>query len=679
MHRKHRSPRVPVSGLVSWLVRVAVMLSVLPPAVLAQPDDITGPDDLTALSIEELMEVEITSVSRSEEPHFEAAAAVYVISAEDIRRSGATHVPDLLRMVPGLQVAQVTSNTWAVSARGFNGVFANKLLVLIDGRSVYTPLFSGIYWDVQDVLLEDIERIEVIRGPGGTLWGANAVDGVISIITKNAADTHGALITGGAGNIERGFGAARWGGAVGENLHYRGYVKYFDRDRFDDVAGREPADQWDVVRGGIRADWTPTEVDSVRFQGDIYQGSVGFNREIAVPTEPFRETLIDSASIAGGNILGSWQHQFSESASTSLQLYYDRTTRDSVGLGEDLDTFDLDFQHQFGLGARQTVVWGVGYRVTSDHLRDSFSVRFTPRSRNFQLFSGFVQDQIALAEQLRLTLGTKIEHNDFSGVEVQPSGRLLWTPSARHVLWAAVSRAVRTPSRTEYDAILTSFLPIAEASAFLRASGNRDLEAEDLLAYEAGYRVRPLSRLSLDAAIFYNDYEDIVSLQIGAPFLDEAFDPPQLVVPTEGSNLGSATAYGLELAAEWHPIDRWRLAAGYTWLDLDIDAGAGNAVLLANADENPTHQFNVRSFVELPWNLEFDAAAYYVDDLAAFDISEYVRLDLRAGWHATDQLELSVVGQNVNDAGHREFGGGIGTASPGTVPRSIYGKFTWRF
>jgi iron complex outermembrane receptor protein len=655
------------------MVRVVVMLSVLPPAVLAEPDD------LTALSIEELMEVEITSVSRSEEPQFEAAAAVYVISAEDIRRSGATHVPDLLRMVPGLQVAQVTSNTWAVSARGFNGVFANKLLVLIDGRSVYTPLFSGVYWDVQDVLLEDIERIEVIRGPGGTLWGANAVNGVISIITKNAADTQGALITGGAGNIERGFGGARWGGAVGTNLHYRGYVKYLDRDRFDDVAGIEPEDQWDMLRGGFRADWTPTVVDSVRFQGDIYQGSVGANREIALPTEPFHETVTESPRIAGGNILGSWDHQFTESASTSLQLYYDRNTRDSVGLREDLDTFDLDFQHQFSLGAHQSVIWGLGYRFTSDDMRDSFGIRLTPRSRDFQLVSGFVQDQIALAEQLRLTLGTKIEHNDFSGVEVQPSGRLLWTPHARHVLWAAVSRAVRTPSRSEHDALLTTFLTIGEASAFFRGSGNRDLEAEDLLAYEAGYRVRPLRRLSLDAAIFYNDYDDIASLPIGPPFLDESFNPPQLVFPAQALNLGSATAYGLELAAEWRPIDRWRLSAGYTWLDLDIDAGADNAVLLANTDENPTHQFNARSYLELPWNLEFDTAAYYVDDLAAFDISEYVRLDLRAGWHATAQLELSVVGQNVNDAGHREFDGGIGTAAPGTVPRSIYGKVTWRF
>jgi len=673
MNRRYRHPRERAPSTGWWLFALIALFPGAAPGVAPEPDD------LTELSIEELMEVEITSVSRSEEPWFEAAAAVYVITAEDIRRSGATQIPDLLRMVPGLQVAQASSNTWAVSARGFNGTFANKLLVLIDGRSVYTPLFSGVFWDVQDVLLEDIERIEVIRGPGGTLWGANAVNGVISIITKNAADTQGALITGGAGNIERGFGGARWGGAVGKTLHYRGYVKYFDRDRFDDVAGLEPNDQWDVLRGGFRADWTPSEVDFLKLQGGIYQGSVGATNDIAVPTEPFREVLVESVRTGGGNFLGSWHHHFSNSASMSLQMYYDRTARDSSVLREDRDTFDLDFQHQFGLGSRQSVTWGLAYRLTSDDMRDSFGVRFAPLSRNFQLFSGFVQDQIALTDELRLTLGTKIEHNDFTGVEVQPSGRLLWMPHADHVLWAAVSRAVRTPSRAERDAFLTSSLSTPDGSFFIQANGNREYEAEDLLAYEAGYRVRPLRGMTLDAALFYNDYNDISSLPIGTPFLFDGFTPPQLVVPTEATNLGSATAYGLELAAEWHPIDRWRLAAGYTWLDLDIDAGAADAVPFSNAGDSPTHQFNARSFLELPWNLEFDAAAYYVDELDTFDISDYVRLDLRVGWSATDQLEFSVVGQNVSDGGHREFGGGITGARAATVPRSIYGKFTWRY
>ncbi len=659
---------------ISRSILVAGLLLALPAAALS--NDV---EDLTLLSLEEIMDIEITSVSRSEEPWFEAAAAVFVITAEDIRRSGATQIPDVLRMVPGLQVAQATSSTWAVSARGFNGTFANKLLVLIDGRSVYTPLFSGVFWDVQDVLLEDIERIEVIRGPGGTLWGANAVNGVINIITKNAADTQGALIMGGGGNVDRGFGGARWGGAVGETLHYRGYVKYFDRDGLGDVAGRDPHDQWDMLRGGFRADWTPTENDFVKVQGDIYQGDVGSNNDVALPIEPFRDMLLESVRVSGGNLLGSWHRHISQSASASVQVYYDRTARDSFVLREDRDTFDIDMQHQFGVGSRQNFTWGLGYRLTSDDMRDSFGARFQPLSRNFQLFSGFLQDQIALTDELRLTIGTKIEHNDFTGIEVQPSGRLQWKPHPDHVLWGAVSRAVRTPSRAERDAVLTSFVTVDEFSAFLRGQGNDNFKAEDVLAYEAGYRVRPAHRLSFDLAIFYNDYEDLASLPFGEPFVDESFDPAQFVVPVLTSNIGSASAYGVEIAAEWRPVDRWRLAGGYTWLDLDIDAGAVNAVPFSSTGESASHQVNARSYLELPWSLEFDTSVYYVDDLPAFDISDYVRLDLRLGWHATDRLELAVVGQNVTDGSHREFGSSITGTAAGAVQRSIYGKLTWRY
>jgi len=403
--------------------------------------------DLTELTLEQLMTVEITSASKKEEPLWDSAAAVFVITGEDIRRAGMKSIPEALRLAPGVQVAQFGANRWAISARGFNATFSNKLLVLIDGRTVYTPLFAGVFWDAQDTLLEDIERIEVIRGPGGTLWGANAVNGVINIITKQAKATQGGYVEVGGGTEERGFVGTRYGGRIGSDLFYRGYFKYANHDNLVTATGHEGIDDWRTYRGGFRLDWEPSTRDTVTVQGDLYKGDFGQTLPIPSLLPPFSATRESRDDFAGGNVLSRWRHRMADRRETSVQFYYDRTHRDELLFHETRDTVDLEFQHRFPLGARHDLIWGVDTRVTIDALNkiNSPTLVFEPRRRTDHLVSGFIQDQIALIhDRLMLTLGSKFEHNSFSGFEAQPNARLVYSPNAWNRVWTAVSRAVRT-------------------------------------------------------------------------------------------------------------------------------------------------------------------------------------------------------------------------------------------
>lgn len=643
---------------------------------------------LADLSLEQLMDLEITSVSKKEERFFDAPAAVYVLTNEDIRRSGATSIPEALRMVPGLEVAQIDANKWAISARGFNDQFANKLLVLIDGRSVYTPFFAGVYWDVQDVMLEDIDRIEVIRGPGATLWGANAVNGVINITTKNAKETQGGLVSTGFGSHEQGFGEARYGGKLGEGLFYRVYAKYFNRENFQERQEREANDDWDMIRGGFRLDWDFAKRDKLTLQGDLYDGAVGETSTSVRLTPPFSQTIRRDDDVWGGNLLGRWTHNFSDGSSTNLQLYYDRTEREIFTIRETRNTFDADFQHDLAVGTRHAVVWGLGYRLNTDHIPtlsgQSDTIRIVPLRKHDQLFNAFAQDQITLLPgRLALTLGAKFEHNDYSGFEIQPSARLAWTPSQQHTVWGAVSRAVRTPARVEHDVIynLAAFPnpdgPLTTVTIF----GNRDFQAEELLAYELGYRFQPFSRLSLDLATFYNVYNDLRVSEPGFPFFAATAVPPRVIVPLRIANRMHGETYGVELAGTLMATEWWRLQAGYTWLEMQLRQSPGSHATDAITIEgqNPHHQFNFRSFIDLPWRLQFDTMLYYVDNLPTFSIPSYVRLDLRLGWQPTDNLELSIVGQNLTEAKHKEFGAPLLGAPQVEIERSVYGKITWKF
>lgn len=659
------------------------------PATDKKPPSAGEFKSLLPLSLEELINIQVTSVSKTPEKAREAPAAIHVITGEDIRRSGATSIPEALRMVPGMNVARLTAKQWAVSSRGFNDVFANKLLVLIDGRSVYSPLFAGVFWEQQDTLLEDIERIEVIRGPGATLWGANAVNGVINVITKSARDTQGGLVTAGAGTEEVGFGGVRYGGKPAKNIAIRGYAKYFERDDQALAHGKDAADEWRMGRGGFRLDWDASPDDLATFQGDIYSGSVGETTQTALLAPPFSRKNTGDNNIAGGNVLARWSHVFSKSSNMQLQAYYERTDREDVGIirHESTDIVDLDFQHQFAWGERQKVVWGAGYRLASDSIEPGALASFNPASRTTNLFNLFVQDEIALLkDKLALTLGSKFEHNDYSGFEIQPSARLLWTPHRRHTVWASVSRAVRSPSRSDQDVranvaalppgALGPGSPLAVVSVF----GDRDFKSEELIAYELGYRVQPHRNLSLDFAGFVNTYDSLQTFERGAPFPEGSPAPPHLVIPTIRSNKMTGETCGGEAVATWQAQKWWRLSGTYSFLSMQLhtDPGSTDAAAEAPEGQSPRNQFMLRSLMDLPHNIELDCTLRYVDRLPDIKVPSYLEADVRVGWKPTKKLELSIVGQNLFDNQHPEFN--RGAVFPSTeVQRSAYFKLTLKF
>jgi iron complex outermembrane receptor protein len=651
-----------------------------------ETEDLDG--DFLEMDLEELaaMDIVVTSVSKREEKLSEAPSAISVITQEDIRRSGVTSIPEALRMVPGIHVAHINSNVWAISARGFQTEFANKLLVLIDGRSVYTPLFSGVYWEVQDLLLEDIERIEVIRGPGATLWGANAVNGVINIITKHAKDTQGGLISGQVGSEEDILGI-RYGWRTPGGAYVRAYGKFKEIDEFEDAFGRGADDGWSMERGGFRMDWDMTDEESLTFQGDIYNGDLSEQGASALLNPPFVERSIVHPDVAGGNLLLRWNKKLSETSEMTLQSYYDRTERISGSFRENRDTFDIDFTHLFELAPAQDIVWGLGYRYTSDHVQNrGFSFLVTPDERKDDLYSAFVQDTITLVEdRLKLTIGSKFEYNDYTGVEIQPSARIAFTPDSRHTTWAAVSRAVRTPSRSEHDSTIRQIVfpnrmdPTGPPN-LIATFGSDDFDSEELIAYELGHRIQVNDRLSVDLAGFINTYDHLQTLESGTPFL-EPIPQPHLVLPQFFENEMRGNVYGVEVSADYQVSERWKLIAGYTFLQMQLHRESDSAgFFTAEADEGQTahHQFHLRSYYDLPCNLEWDIGLYAVSNLPNLDVPGYARFDTRIGWRPSDRLEFSVGAQNIFDDRHPEFGMASATQAF-EVEHSVYGKMTYRF
>ena len=639
--------------------------------------------DLNEISLEDLMNVEVTSVSKKEQKLSQTAAAIHVITQEDIRRSGLTSIPELLRRVPGLHVARIDSNKWAISARGFNSRFANKMLVLIDGRSVYTPLFSGVFWDVQDVLLEDVERIEVIRGPGATLWGANAVNGVVNIITKRAEDTQGGLLAGGFGNEEQGFGGVRYGGKIGANGHYRVYGKHFSRSGSVDSMGNPEADSWDTSRGGTRVDWNLSPQDSLTVQGDIYRGRVNQTTQPHVFFPPYTQEVTSQTPVSGGNVLSRWNHSISAQSNLTVQMYYDRTNRDDIIIKEQRDTVDFDFQHQVAIGRRHDFIWGGGYRLASDNIGNRAMVSLNPPSRRDGLFSSFAQDEIKLIpEQLYLTLGSKFEHNDYTGFEIQPNALLRWHPRPRQTLWTAISRAVRTPSRADHDSrVVSSVLPGPGGLPIVSvAMGNQNFVSETLRAHEMGYRWEAPSRFSVDIATFFNVYDKIQSFEPKEPKV--VVEPPMvyLQVPIQFDNMVFGETFGLEATANWQVTPRWRLVAGYAWLNAEFHKRPGSLdrVTSEAEDDSPRHQFQVHSYLKL-WNrLELDNSFYRLGAVEDKTIPGYNRLDARLGWRFTESLDLSVGAQNLLDPHHAESGRLFWERTT-EMKRSAYLKFTWHF
>jgi iron complex outermembrane receptor protein len=662
--------------------RIALRGAVIAAAALSMParpnaPDSTPLDALKQLSVEDLMNVEITSVSRREEALREAAAAVAVITRETLRRSGAETVPDALRLVPGMHVGQQTASSWAVGARGFSSVTSEKLLVLSDTRSIYTPLFSGVLWDVQDFLLEDVERIEVIRGPGGALWGANAVNGVINITTRSARDTHGTYLEAGAGTFDRARVAARYGGESAGGVHYRIFGKVQDRDETRHLA-TDTDDEWRLGHVGFRTDWGGLESDSFTVQGDAYSGNVGKLAPSATIIGRDNPQGEFDTKVSGGNLLARWRRNSSEASDLQLRAYYDYTRRDDVSFLDTLHTFDLDFQQRFAASDRHEILWGASYRLTSNRNRSGGIFAVDPEKSDDQLFSGFIQDQMTLADTVKLTLGTKLEDNDFSGFEVQPGIRVAWSPRPEQTLWSAVSRAVRVPTRLERDIAIEITPPGSNPVG--RLLGNDDFAPERLIAYEAGYRWQPVTNLSFDVALFYNDYDRLASLEIGTPFVGP---DGRIVVPIVNENLTSGRTRGAELLVEWSPLDHWHLTANYTHLDMSLTpSGADNNRGAWLEGSTPRSMAGLRSWLSLGKRFEVDAQFRYQSRIHAMPqvvtgdgIDAYSELDFRIGWHVSAHWDLSLLGQNLLHDEHVEFGP---PESRGALERTAYLKATWR-
>lgn len=661
---------------------VAEIVTTTPSATQPQPGGATSrPNDLTSLSLEDLMNVEVYSASKYTQRVSEVPAAITVISQDDIRRSGFTTIPELLRMVPGLDVAQIDASHWAISSRGFNELYANKLLVMMDGRSVYTPLFSGVYWDTLDYVLPDLDRIEVIRGPGATLWGSNAVDGVINITSKSARDTQGLLVQGLGGNEEQ-QGAVRFGGKIDDQTYFRVYGKYRRFDDFELANADDAHDGWQDLRSGFRVDRYSGD-DLFTVQGDIYNERAGSTINFPVLTPPFVSPKNAESNFSGGNALGRWKHTISPTSDFSFQFYYDRLERLDTQLYYRLDTFDLDAQHRFALGDRQEIIYGGDVRFLMDDITNSVLGTFTPNRRDDYLLSAFIQDDITIVpDRLHAIVGTKLEQNSYSGFEVQPSGRLLFTPNDKNTFWGAISRAVRTPSRWEQDSRLVFNTGPSPAGlpAMSDTIGDPNFTSEKEVAYEIGYRVKPAPTFSVDATGFYNSYDDLRGGTIGTP----QFQPtpaPHLFVPIALNNGIYGNTFGAEIAANWNITPQWRVAASYSWLDVQLHhhKGVGNTLETIFEGTSPRNQAQLRSYWDLTKNLEVNAALYYVDDLKTGNIPAYVRVDAGLTWRPRDNLAISFAVQNLFDDRHPEFNSGLFFYQPTEVPRTYYAELTWRY
>jgi iron complex outermembrane receptor protein len=641
-------------------------------AALAHADNAASSiGQLKQLNVEDLMNVEITSVARHPEKILEAASAIQVITQEDIRRSGATSIPEALRLADNLQVAQKNSHDWAISARGFNTALANKLLVMIDGRTVYTPLYSGVFWDVQDYVLADIERIEVISGPGGTLWGANAVNGVINIITKSAKDTQGLYAQVGGGSRPEDLADVRYGGALGPDTQFRFYGKYFDRGSEVLANGDSASDSWRQGRGGFRVDSDPSTMDKLTLQGDVYEGHED-------------DQTGGTSNTSGENVLGRWSRRFSDTSDLSLQSYLDRThllnpvaplslgALQLAGAGllqDDLTTYDVDFQHRFRIGAANGIVWGWGFRYTHDVVSNAPALAFLPPTLDRDLYSIFAQDEVALRPNLSLTVGSKLERNDYTGYEVEPNVRLSWLLNSNQALWSAISRAVRTPSRIDQD--------VFEAAPphFVLLEGGSHFTSESVVAYELGYRVQIEPQLSASVSSFFNHYNDIRSTTI----------TPTTLLPFYFANGLEGDTYGLEFSGNYQVSDSWSMHAGYTLLKEHLHVKPGQIDIndALNETADPQHQFSLRSSFNLPRHTEFDTALRWVDTLhinngpVVGTVPSYFELDTHLAWHASDRLEFALVGQNLLHNRHPEYG--FPEPSRPEIERSAYGKFTWRY
>lgn len=656
-NRSLRSVDIPPVSIPAVAAMVVALL-LAGPSIAQTSETTPSPSALKKLSMEELMDMDVTSVSKKPEPYSQAPAAIAVVTGDAIRRSGASSIPEALRLADNLDVAQQNSHDWSISSRGFNAGLANKLLVLMDGRTIYTPLYSGVFWYQKDTLLADLDRIEVVSGPGGTLWGANAVNGVINIVSKGAKDTQGFHVEAGGGTSFQDFAGIRYGGTLDPDVHFRVYGKYFDRGNEAFAAGNDASDAWRMGQGGFRLDLEGGEgaPDKLTLQGDLYDSHLN------IPA-------VNRVNASGGNILARWSRILSDDAGLSLQAYYDRTCLASPTGGytfkDDLDTVDLDFQHHFSLDGGNRFGWGLAYRFTHDVIGPTPALTFLPPVLDHHLFSCFLQDEVLLLKDFSLILGTKLEHNDYTRFEVEPSARVKWIASDDQTLWAAVSRAVRMPSRIDRDLV-------APNSTTPTLTGGRDFKSETLIAYELGYRAQPVAEISVSLSAFYNFYDDLRSI-----------GPVAGVTVIQNGVEGQT--YGGELATDYQVFEGWRLHAGYALIKekMQVKAGQNDVSNALGNTADPENRVFLRSSTDLPEGLALDLAWRWVDKRPIASggmvgvVPDYLEMDARLGWSPVKNLELSIVGRNLLHDHHPEYG--FPTPARVEIKRGVYGKLACQF
>lgn len=658
--------------------------------LIASPVAATETDpllQLKSMSLENLMQVTVFSASMKQEKLSNVSAAMHVITHLDIVRSGARTLPDLLRGVPGLHVANIDAHTWSVASRGMGNLFSNKLLVLMDGRTLYTPLYSGVYWDMQGTLLEDIERIEIIRGPGATIWGANAVNGVINIITRKAVDTTGVYTSAGGGDSDKINLNVRAGHTTGD-LSYRVYATHLNRNNFEMAQGSgEHPDNWQNDRAGFRLDWEIDQQQDINILGDIYKGTTEQLVDIGNA-----DTYHSDVDLAGGNIQLKWNNQLSSNSAWQVQTYLDRYLRDDGLLKQSRTTWDISFNHRFPIFDHQDFIWGGGYRYTTDRTKSGIATYLDPANKSLEVLNLFAQNDIAFIDDtLHFILGSKFEHNDYTSFEIQPTARVLWTPNNKSSFWGAVSRAVRTPSRADTNiqgtilegdtAVMvdTPFGPTTVPAHFqVNLEGNPQFKTEELIAYELGYRTQPLPEVSFDIALFYNDYKNLRTQEVGAPIIDNSTLPVQITAPATIANSMVGEAYGAELSSIWQVTQNLRLSGSYSWYKLTVhhsnqDADMGGTDI---ETETPEHQASLKSYLDLPYDLQWDTSLYYFSNM--YMTPKHLRCDMRVAWQPTEAMEISFKVENLFDDEHKEYFDNLGLAVS-AVPRNWYAELKYRF
>jgi iron complex outermembrane recepter protein len=655
----------PAGRIFSAVMLFSALIANLPARAASVPDESGNP--LKGMTLEQLGNVEVTTASKEPEQVWKTPAAIFVLTGDDIRRSGATSIPEVLRLVPGVEVGRIDSNGWAVGIRGSETNFSKAVLVLIDGRSVYTPLYAGVYWDVQDLVLEDIDRIEVIRGPGATVWGPNSADGVINIITKAASETQGAMVSVLSGSVDRLIAEAQYGGNIGDDLSYRVYGKGFIREP-EYHTDHNNFDGWNQERGGFRLDWREDAHTNYMLEGDVYGGTS--------PAETGPASFDNSVS--GGDIVGRWRRTFDNGSDIYVEGYFDRTVRGGNLYGETRNTFDLDFLHHLRIAERHDVSYGFGLHWSPNRFIQRIpTVNVTPNTETDYTNTGFVQDEIHfLDNKAFLTVGAKFEDNNFGGFDVQPTLRALWNANPHQSFWAAVTRGVTTPSRIEEGFDLSGQLSV-NPPLYLAVLGNPHFQSETVIGYEGGYRQLLRKNFYLDLDVFHNNYDHLQS------FGPETLIGNTLTIFYENAIAGSTN--GIEIAPSWKPTAWWNLSGSYSFVGINFHADAPGSDISSTGSvrtyegSSPSHQVKIESRIDLGKKFEFDQAYFYVSALPAQKVPSYQTMNGRLQWNIRKDWNLSLVGENLFQPYHFEWGTGDPSEAVIGIRRAAYMKLTWEF